>query len=73
MQLKKIQSKKKCDVTHCVNVAEYTFTIKNIFKKQICLCETCLEKLVKSCIGTTVPKPISSPFKPNSRIKKEKK
>ncbi len=73
MQLSKIQGKKKCDVAGCGNVAEYDFEVKNIFKKQICLCEECLKKMFKLYVGTAVPKPICSPFKPNSRIKKEKR
>lgn len=68
-----MQGKKICDMHKCSNEAKFSMKVKGFFKKEVCLCEDCVRQTLKTFLGESVPKAISSPFKPNSRIKKEKK
>ena len=71
--LLRAEKKRVCEICDCDTIAECAIVTKRKFKYQIYLCEECLKKLFKHYMGTTPPKAISSPFKPNSRITKEKK
>lgn len=73
MRLKKIEKEKICEVEGCKEKADFTIATKGIFKKEFCFCEECLKKMFKGYLGTSVPKPIESPFKPYSKIKKEER
>lgn len=73
MRLKKVEGDKKCEVNGCNSKADFSIATKGVFKKEFCFCESCLKKMFKGYLGTSVPKPIESPFKPNSRIRKEER
>ena len=73
MRLKKAMEMKKCDVLGCKNVADFQIDTKGIIKNHFYFCEDCLKKMFKSYIGTSVPKPIESPFRPKARIRKEER
>lgn len=72
MQLKQIEKTAKCEILGCENFASFSFEIKGMFKKNIHICEECLKKMFKSYVGTSVPRSVESPFKPKSRIRREK-
>lgn len=73
MQIRKIDNRKKCDCYGCDNFADFSIDKKGIFNKEFNICECCLKTLFKSYIGTTIPRVVESPFKPKSKIIKEKK
>lgn len=73
MRLKKIEKTRKCDIKGCECFADFGIETKGFFKRKIYICENCLKQIFKNFAMTSVPKPIGSPFKPNSRIKKEKR
>ena len=72
MQLKQIAKTAKCEILECENFANFSLGIKGVFKKQIHICEECLKKMFKSYVGTSVPRSVESPFKPKSKIRREK-
>ena len=72
MQLRQIEKMAKCEVLDCENHASFSFQIKSVFKKQVHICEECLKKMFKSYVGTSVPRSVESPFKPKSKIRREK-
>ena len=72
MRLKKMNKTMKCDCKKCNNDAEFYIDTRWLFKNRFCFCEECLKKMFKGFVGTSIPKSIESPFKPNKRITKEK-
>ncbi len=73
MRLKKMEAIRPCEVKGCNSDAEFFIDTKGVLKTKFCFCEECLKKMFKGYLGTSVPKAVESPFKPISRIKKEKR
>ncbi len=73
MRLKRVETEKHCDIKGCVNTSDFQIATKGVLKTQFYICEECLKKMFKSYLGTSVPKPIESPFRPKARIKKEER
>ena len=72
MQLRQVEKMMKCEVLGCENFANFSYQIKGVLKKQAYICEECLKKMFKSYVGTSVPRSVESPFKPKSKIRREK-
>lgn len=73
MRLKKMVTTRPCEVKGCKNEAEFYVDMKGVLKTKFCFCEECLKKMFKGYLGTSVPKAVESPFKPLSKIKKERR
>ena len=73
MLLRISQAKKRCDSLNCKNEGVFRVKSRSFIKPGFYFCEECLKKMFKDYMATYVPKGIESPFKPNQRIKKERK
>ncbi len=72
MEISECKHKVKCDFYGCSNLAKYSFSTKGILKRDLCFCEECLRGMYEAIAKMQVPKSISSPFKLNKKLRREK-
>lgn len=70
MELVKCVHKVKCDFDGCSNLAEYSFSVKGIFRHELCFCSKCMQDMASCIAKLNTPKSIESKFKLNKRLKK---
>ncbi len=73
MEIYECKHKVKCDFAGCHNVAKFTFVKKSILRRDICLCEECVNELYDAVTKIKVPRAVASPFKLNKRLKSDEK
>ncbi len=73
MEITKCTHKVKCDFYGCNNLAEYSFSIKGLIKRDLCFCQDCLKGMFEALSQLQVPKGRQSPFKLNKRLKEDEK
>ena len=72
MEIARCNRKTKCDFDGCNNLAEYCFSCKGFFRKDLCFCQDCMKGMLECISKIVVPKGTNSPFKLNKRLKDEK-
>lgn len=73
MEIFKCKHTVKCDFAGCNNLAEFSFSMKGLIKRDLCFCEECLKSMFECFSKMQIPKGIESPFKLNKRLKKNEK
>lgn len=71
MEISKCVHKSKCDFYGCKNLAQYSFSVKGIIKRDLCFCEECLKGMYNAIGKLQTPKGTTSPFKLNKKLRRE--
>ena len=63
MEIVKTTHKVKCDITGCLNMADFTLKVKKAFFSSSHFCKTCLNEVYNQMGQHLIPKPPQAPFK----------